>query len=280
MCAYTKLGNIIVLLSNFIPSYNKSIILECFFTIGKEGRPNQSSILLPMRILGNCMRRYQNFANNHDAIVSNFDKVIVSNCTFFGRKKRLVLQVYWRYMCILQCTGKAKQSDHEEFLHEKLCEKITQDGGNYRVVLFCNHARDACANWFPAEKILNHGTIAHGSVIRNNWHREQARDEFLVTVWTGHRHSFPLQNRFHLSTLKNLHIGNDPNRDKSTSSKEKQLQRDPEGVREEEESTRRKEECARKKEERVREEEERAMRENKRGSERGRRRRARGGKNL
>ena len=62
-----------------------------------------------------------------------------------------------------------------------------------RVVLFGDHAWDACTNWVPAEKILNRGRITHGSVIRNNWHMEKARDDFL-SLWTGHPHSFPLQN--------------------------------------------------------------------------------------
>ena len=62
-------GNIVILVSNFVPTDDKSISPECFFTLGKEGRPNQMSILMPMRVLGKCMRRYQNFSNDHDAIV-------------------------------------------------------------------------------------------------------------------------------------------------------------------------------------------------------------------
>ena len=49
--------------------------------------------------------------------------------------------------------------------HEKLCEKITQDGGDYRVVLFGDHVWSACASWFLKEKVINH---VHGSVIRSN----------------------------------------------------------------------------------------------------------------
>ena len=66
--------------------------------------------------------------------------------------------------------------------HQKLCEKIAQDGGDYRVVLFGDHTWCAWANWFPVEKVINHESIALGSVIRNNWHRENARDAFLITV--------------------------------------------------------------------------------------------------
>jgi hypothetical protein len=80
-------GNIVLLLSNFVPTDDKSISPECFFTLGKEGRPNQMSILMPMRVLGKCMRRYQNFSNDHDAIVSNLDTVILTNRAFFGGPK-------------------------------------------------------------------------------------------------------------------------------------------------------------------------------------------------
>jgi hypothetical protein len=66
-------GNIVLLLSNFFPTDDPSISPECFFTLGKEGRPNQASILMPMRVLGKCMRWYQIFSNDHDAIVSNVD---------------------------------------------------------------------------------------------------------------------------------------------------------------------------------------------------------------
>jgi hypothetical protein len=54
-------GNIVFLLSNFVPSDNTSITPECFFTLGKVGCPNQSSICMAMHVLGKCMRRYQNF---------------------------------------------------------------------------------------------------------------------------------------------------------------------------------------------------------------------------
>jgi hypothetical protein len=76
-------GNIVLLLSNFVPTADSP---ECFFTLGKEGLPNQSSILMPMCILGKCMRQYRNFSNDHDAI-SNVGTVISPNLTFFGRPK-------------------------------------------------------------------------------------------------------------------------------------------------------------------------------------------------
>ena len=66
-------GNIVLLLSNFVPTDDPSISPECFFTLGKEGCSNQASILMPMHVLGKCMRRYQIFSNDHDAIVSNVE---------------------------------------------------------------------------------------------------------------------------------------------------------------------------------------------------------------
>jgi hypothetical protein len=80
-------GNSVLLFSNFVQTDDPSISPECFFTLGKEGRPNQTSILMPMRVLGKCMRRYQNFSNDHDAIVSNLDTVILTNRAFFGGPK-------------------------------------------------------------------------------------------------------------------------------------------------------------------------------------------------
>ena len=130
--------------------------------------------------------------------------------------------------------------------HVSLCEKITQDGGDHRVIIFGDHAWRACASWFPKEKVINHGSIAHGSRIRNNWHREQARDDFLITV---DRASAVLSCAKPIPFVDsekadNLQIGNDPNKVRSTTKKEKQLQRDLEErarEEEEEESTRKKE---------------------------------------
>ncbi len=113
--------------------------------------------------------------------------------------------------------------------HEKLCEKITQDGGDYLVVLFGDHAWSACASWFLREKVINHVSIAHGSWIRNNWHKKQARDDFLITVDRASAFLSGAESIPFVDSEKSdfLHIGNDPNR-------EKQLQRDPEkGAREE-----------------------------------------------
>ena len=136
-------GNIIILLSNFVPTDDPSISPECFFTLGKEGRPNQASILMPMRVLGKCMRRYQIFSNDHDAIVSNVDRVILTNRSFFGGPKDWCCEKTGNRCASYNALVKLSNPIMKDF-HEKLCEKITQDGGNYRVVLFGDHAWSAC----------------------------------------------------------------------------------------------------------------------------------------
>ena len=109
--------------------------------------------------------------------------------------------------------------------HVRVCERIMQDVGDYRVIIFGDHAWNACQDYFPREKVLNHGSIAHGSVIGNNWHREEARDNFLLTV---DRASAFLSGAKLLIKFENadksdfLHIGNDPNKVRITSCKEKQ----------------------------------------------------------
>jgi hypothetical protein len=68
-------------------------------------------------------------------------------------------------------------------------------------------------------------------VIRNNWHREQARDGFLITVdrasaFLSATKPIPFMDS---DKADYLHIGNDPNREKSAKArKEKQMQQDPE----------------------------------------------------
>jgi hypothetical protein len=137
-------GNIVLLLSsNFVPSDDKSISSECFFTLEKQGRPNQSSILMPMRVLGKCMRRYQNF--DDDAIVTNLDAVILTNRTFFGRPKDWCCEKTGDRCTSYNKLAKLSDPIMKDF-HEKLCENIMQDGGNYRVVLFGDHAWSACTN--------------------------------------------------------------------------------------------------------------------------------------
>jgi hypothetical protein len=56
--------------------------------------------------------------------------------------------------------------------HVGLVEKIMRDGGDY-VIIFGNNVWKACKHWFPKEKVLNHQSILHGSVISNNFHNKQ-----------------------------------------------------------------------------------------------------------
>ena len=145
-------------------------------------------------------------------------------------------------MCHLERDSEEERSNHEGLSCESM-QKITQDGGDHRVIIFGDHAWRACASWFPKEKVINHGSIAHGSRIRNNWHRENARDAFLVTVdrasaFLSGAVPIPFVEKSHF-----LHIGNNPKKVRSTTRKEKKLQRDPEAhAREEEERTRKEEE--------------------------------------
>ena len=92
-------------------------------------------------------------------------------------------------------------------------------------------------SWFPKKKVLNHGSIAHGSVVRNNYHREQARDDFLATVdrasaFLSGAETIPFVDS---DKAKYLHIGNDPNRKKSARSrKEERARKKEEGAAREE----------------------------------------------
>ena len=48
---------ILIFVHNFVPTDDLSITPESFFTLGKSGKPNQSSWILPFRVLGKCLRR-------------------------------------------------------------------------------------------------------------------------------------------------------------------------------------------------------------------------------
>jgi hypothetical protein len=79
-----------------------------------------------------------------------------------------------------------------------LCEKITQDGGDYRVVWFGDHAWSACVIWFPAEKVINHESIAHGSVKRSIGRKTGLRHQ----VWWSVGDVSGPRTDFHISTCK------------------------------------------------------------------------------
>jgi hypothetical protein len=167
---------------------------------------------MPMHVLGKCMHRYQNFLNDHDAIILNVNTVILTNRTFFGGPKDWCCENTGDRCASYNELAKKSDPIMKDF-HEKLCKKITQDGGDYCVVLFGDHAWSVCANWFPAEKVINRGSIAHGSVIRNNWHWEQAWDDFLITIDRASAFLSGIKPIPFMDSDKGdyLHIGNDLN---------------------------------------------------------------------
>ena len=65
-------GKSIILCQNFVPTDDPSITQQCVYTLGKNGHLNQRSICRPMRILGQCVRRYnpKNFLNVDAAVLS------------------------------------------------------------------------------------------------------------------------------------------------------------------------------------------------------------------
>ena len=96
---------------------------------------------------------------------------------------------------------------------------------------------------------------------------EQARDDFLITVDRASAFLSAAEPIPFVDSEKSdfLHIGNDPDKVRSTTRKEMQLQRDPE------ERAREEKECARKKEERTRKKKEVEKERKKRKLERKRR---------
>ncbi len=67
-----------------------------------------------------------------------------------------------------------------EAFHVKLCEKITQDGSDNRVVLLGKHAYKKCNHWFPKEKVINDGRLLHGSQIGRRFVQDESQqDSFL-----------------------------------------------------------------------------------------------------
>ena len=51
-------GQILIFVHNFVSTDDVSITHECFFTLGKSGKPNQSSWIMPFHVLGKCMCGY------------------------------------------------------------------------------------------------------------------------------------------------------------------------------------------------------------------------------
>jgi hypothetical protein len=177
---------ILIFVHNFIPTDDVSITPECFFTLGKWGKPNQSSWSTPFCVLGKCMHRYNpgQFIDIDAAVRSTVQQIILTNhIMFFGgiknwchkRTGNLTL-----YNDLAQLTNPIG-----EIFHEKLCAKITEDGGDYRVIFLGEHEWEGCRDWFYDDKILNLRSIARGSFIRNNFHNDRQRDCFLCTLDAG-----------------------------------------------------------------------------------------------
>jgi hypothetical protein len=176
---------ILIFVHNFVPTDDRSITLECFFTLGKLGKPNQSSWLMPFNVLGKCMHRYNpgQFIDVDAAVRSTVEQTILTNRVFFGGEKN------WhdkRTGDITSYNDLAQLTDPiSQIFHKTLCTKITADGGDYRVIFLGEHAWEGCRDWFYDDKILNLCSIAHGSLIRNNFHNARQRDCFLRTLDAG-----------------------------------------------------------------------------------------------
>jgi len=178
---------ILIFVHNFIPTDDKSIIPERFFTLGKSGKPNQLSwiMLMSFNVLGKCMHRYnpEQFIDVDVAVGSTVEQTILTNHMFFGGENN------WcdkrtcdltSYIDLAQLTNPLGQ-----IFHEKLCAKIKSDGGDYRNIFLGKHAWEGCRDWFYDDKNLNLCSIAHVSFIRNNFHNARQRDCFLRTLDAG-----------------------------------------------------------------------------------------------
>ena len=62
------------------------------------------------------------------------------------------------------------------------CKHWMLVGGDYRVIFLGNHTWEGCMDLFNDDKILNLGSIAHGSLIGNNFHNDRQQDCFLQTL--------------------------------------------------------------------------------------------------
>ena len=178
-------GRILIFVHNFVPTDDVSITPESFFTLGKSGKPNQTSWLMPFRVLGKCMHRYNpgQFIDVDAAVRSTVEQTILTNRMFFGGKKNWCDKRTGNltsYNDLAQLTNPIGQ-----IFHETLCAKITADGGDYRVIFLGEHLWKGCRDWFNDDKILNLRSIAHGSLIRNNFHNARQRDCFLRTLDAG-----------------------------------------------------------------------------------------------
>ena len=95
------------------------------------------------------MHRYNpgQFIDVDAAVVrSTVEQNILTNRMVFGSVKN------WcdKHTGILATYNElAQQTDQiRQIFHEKLCAKITADGGDYRVIFLGEHAWEGCRDWF------------------------------------------------------------------------------------------------------------------------------------
>ena len=116
------------------------------------------------------MHRYKprQFIDVDAAVRSTIEQTILTNRMFFGDEKNWCDK---RTGDLTSYNDLAQLADPLcQIFHETLCAKITADGGTYHVIFLGKHAWEGCRDWFNDNKILNLRSIAHGSLIRNNFH--------------------------------------------------------------------------------------------------------------
>ena len=134
----------LIFVHSFVPTDDVLITPECFFTLGKLGKSNQSSGSMSFRVLGKCMHHYKprQFIDVDAAVRSTIEQTIITNRMFFGGEKN------WcdkrtgdltSYNDLAQLTDPLSQ-----IFHETLCTKITADGGDSCVTFLCEHAWEGC----------------------------------------------------------------------------------------------------------------------------------------
>jgi hypothetical protein len=99
------------------------------------------------------------------AVISTVEQTILTNHMCFGGVKNWCHKRTGDltfYNELAQLTDPLSQ-----IFHEKLCAKITEDGGDYRDIFRGKHAWEGCREWFYNEKILNLRSIAHGSIMHS-----------------------------------------------------------------------------------------------------------------
>jgi hypothetical protein len=71
---------ILIFVHNFVPTTDKSISPNWFFTLGETGKPNQKSWIMPFNVLGKCLGRYQpdTFSDDDSAVASTVNNVILT----------------------------------------------------------------------------------------------------------------------------------------------------------------------------------------------------------